>query len=151
MHGCLPGEGPSNGSDDKGREEKEMMSGIQYNGFQNLVGRIFGTLTVVSLASRQPVMWQVRCTCGSSWKEVHTRLLTNPRCRNAACGREVPTSPSAGRTMVVTTAVWSSDSVNARQFARAQRAPSVQMHPSAKATLAADPDSVCRYLDSLKK
>lgn len=129
------------------------MSGtIEYNGFQNLAGRTLGTLTVMNLASRQPVMWQVRCECGCCWKELHTRLLTNPQCRNSACGRTVPASPRTATIVVPIPAVRSSDSASAREYARSQT-PSFTFagEPSAESIQSADTRSVGLYLDSVKE
>lgn len=128
------------------------MSGVEYLGFQNLTGRTFGKLTVLSLASRQPVMWQVRCECGCSWKELHTRLLTNPQCRNSGCGRSVPASPRNAAIVVPVPATRSRDSDAARQFARSQTAQvSFSGEPSAEAIRNADPRSVSAYLDEQKE
>jgi len=124
------------------------MSGVEYLGFQNLAGRTFGKLTVLSLASRQPLMWQVRCECGCSWREHHTRLLTNPQCRNSACGRAGPASPRVANIVVPTPAIRSADSASARQFLRSQKTTTTfASEPSAQGILNADTGGVIAYLN----
>lgn len=132
---------------------------IEYNGFADLAGRTIGTITVVSLARRTPnLAWSFRCNqCGSSSVALHTALVSGAFiCPNRSCGRidEKPAS-SNGFTSTGQTGIRSADSESARQYYRNEQRTvqqrQTQQEPSAEALLNADPDSIRRYLDSIKE
>lgn len=130
-----------------------MSSTVVYNGFQNLEGQVNQRgLEIVRLVSRRPVVWLVRHSCGSEWREPHVSVRY-AGCRNNNCG-QAPLE--ARRTMAQTgqaiTATRSRDSESVRRFVREQTAQAARQRfePGADAMKNADPDSMRRYLDYLE-
>jgi hypothetical protein len=71
--------------------------------FQDLTGQQFGTITVITLAGRTPVKWQVRCSCGSSWTEPHATFVNGfVPCRNDSHQKQLSAQPTGrlGSTLV---------------------------------------------------
>lgn len=124
---------------------------VEYNGFIDLAGKSFGTLTVTQIARRTPALaWRYRCNrCGTEGITLHTALVNgSARCGNNGCGRSVPNPSRTAAIVVPTPAVRSRDSDAARHHARTQ-VPSVSFsgEPSREAMLNADTGSVIAYLN----
>jgi hypothetical protein len=121
-----------------------------YNGFENLAGKVFGTIRVIQLQRRQPVAWSARCDrCGSSFILNHDRVRDGVCPRGVACGRTIPPpSPSIGRTVTIGTGIRAAESASAREYTQHQPGPAVTMRPiTAAALLSADPDTLARFID----
>jgi hypothetical protein len=58
-----------------------------FGGFADLRGKQLGTIRVLEIAGRNPVLWSVCCTlCASQWRERHAVLMNGgAHCRNTAC------------------------------------------------------------------
>lgn len=128
---------------------------IAYNGFLDLSGRTFGTLTVTQIARRNPALaWRYKCNrCSTEGVLPHTAFTNgSAHCGNSGCGRVVPNSPRTAMIVAPTPATRSADSASARKFLQTQSARiTFAGQPSAEAMLNADPRSVGAYLDSLKE
>jgi hypothetical protein len=123
-----------------------------YNGFENLAGRVFnGTVRIQQLARRKPALaWSYECSrCGTSGVALHSALVQGSvHCPNASCCRVVAPSSSSGASIMQTpVGVRSADSARARDWHQQQATTYAPTEPTAADMRNGDPDALRHYLD----